>query len=312
MKNKKISVVVPVFREEDIINQFYTELVKSLAECTYSYEIIFVDDQSDFGTLNMLKIIADKDPAVKIISLSKNCGHQVALTAGIDNALGDAVISMDGDLQHPPALIFELLKYWENGYDIVYTIRKDVKGVSIFKKFSSSLFYYLMSKITDVDMDFNCADFRLMSRKAVEGFKQIRENARFIRGIVGWMGYKKIGVPFVGLERTKGKSKYSLKKLTKFALNGIISFSVVPIRIISVIGMIISLFSFLYIIRILYFVVFNKATLPEWLPLMTIILFVLGIQMVMTGILGEYIAEIFTEAKKRPLYLVDEIYSKEK
>lgn len=308
MKPIELSVVIPVYREEEVLPLFYQRLKAVLESLNLSYEMLFVDDQTDEPTVRLLKEIADEDACVKVISLSRNFGHQVALTAGIDHAAGAAVLMLDGDLQHPPELIPTLLDHWRQGYDIVYTIRQRTEGISPFKRVFSRLFYLLMSKIADVDMDFNCADFRLMSRKAVDGFKQVRERARFIRGIVGWMGYRKVGIPFTSVEREKGQTKYSPRKLLKFALDGILSFSVVPIRLISLLGLMISGISFLYFLRILYYVFFNQGKWPEHLPTLTLILFVAGIQLVMMGVLGEYLAQVFTETKNRPLYLVDEIY----
>ena len=173
-----ISVIVPVYREEEVIADFYKALNTVMVGLPYDYEIIFVDDQRDTKCLAELVKISEQNSKVKILCLSKNFGHQVALTAGIDIALGDAVVMLDGDLQHPPELIPTLIENWQNGYDVVYTIRQNVRGVSWLKKYTSNLFYKIMRSITDVDMDLSCADFRLMSRKAVEGFKQIRENGR--------------------------------------------------------------------------------------------------------------------------------------
>lgn len=312
MNKMDISIVAPVYQEEGIIGDFYRELNQVLNGLRMQYEIIFVDDGSGRPTQQALQVIADGDPHVKVIRLSKNFGHQVALTAGIDNADGDAVITLDSDLQHPPALIPTLIDNWKKGYDIVYTIRQDTKGESFFKKATARIFYSLMSRITDIDMDANCADFRLMSRKAVEGFKKIRENTRFIRGIVGWMGYQKIGIPFEAGERIKGRSKYTIRKMLKFALNGILSFSVVPIRFISITGLLVSSISFLYLLRVGYFVLFTKEKMPNLLPITTLILFLVGVQMLMLGVIGEYLAEVFTESKHRPLYLIDEVYTGKK
>ncbi len=310
MNKCEISIVAPVYQEEEIIGEFHEKLTEVMRGVGLTYEVIYVDDGSGIATFNALKKIADSDQHVKILRLSRNFGHQAALTAGIDNASGDAVIMLDSDLQQPPALIPTLIKHWKDGYDIVYTVRDDVKGASFFKKLTASIFYRLMARITDVDMDMNCADFRLMSRKAVEGFKKIRENARFIRGLVGWMGYRKIAVPYIGLERKKGRSKYTLGKMFKFAMNGILSFSVAPIRLISLAGLFVSISSFLYLLRVAYFVLFEKQVIPDLLPITSLILFLVGVQMLMIGVLGEYLAEVFTQVKNRPLYLVDEIYQK--
>lgn len=313
MEKNEISIVVPIFRETEIIRDFYHELNQVMKKIKTSFEIIFVhDDCPESASMQILKDIYNNDPHVKIIGLSRNFGQQVALTAGIDYASGDAVITLDGDLQHPPELILELISYWRNGYDIVYTIRKDVSGEGFIKKFSSKLFYFLMQKISDTDFGFNCADFRLMSRKVVCKFKSIREKARFIRGLVSWMGYKNIGVPFTGRMRKGGRTKYSYRKMFGFALDGLISFSNFPIKMISVTGIVVSFLGFFYILRVIYFVFFQNQGIPDYLPILTLILFLIGLQMIMLGVLGEYIAKIFTETKNRPLYLVDEIYDKTK
>ncbi|MBI5739279.1 MAG: glycosyltransferase family 2 protein [Nitrospirae bacterium] len=311
MKKIDISVVVPVYREEEIINDFYNELIRVMEKSGTVFEIIFVnDDFSNSETMKKLEAIHNKDNRVVLIGFTRNYGHQMALTAGIDYARGDAVVMLDADLQHPPELILTLIDNWKKGYDIVYTIREDVLGETLFKKLSAKMFYFLMSKISDIDMGINCADFRLMSRKTIDEFKKLREKSRFIRGLVGWMGYRKIGVPYIGQQRNKGTSKYSLKKILSFALNGLLSFSDFPIRIISVTGLIISSTSFLYLIRVAYYFLFTEEEIPNLLPITTIILFLCGIQMLMLGIIGEYIAKIYTETKNRPLYLIDKIYDK--
>jgi len=308
MSKIELSVVVPIYQEQEIIEEFYRELTRVLRDVGRSYEIIFVDDQSDTETMEVLHRIRSEDSCVKVLSLSRNFGHQVALTAGVDNASGDAVISMDGDLQHPPSLLPKLVEKWQEGYDVVYTIRQHIEGTGVIRETLSKAFYALMMRLSNVNMDRNVADFRLLSRKAVEGFKDIRESARFIRGLVGWMGYRKIGVVYVAAERSKGRSKYSPRKLISFAVDGVCSFSVIPIRLIGLIGFIMSCISFVYILRVVYYVLFSGEALPEYLPLLTVILFVVCVLIFMLGIVGEYVSKIFTESKNRPLYLIDEKY----
>jgi len=313
MKNIEISIVVPVYKEEEVIEEFYNKLVKVMEATKFSFEIIFInDDYPDSSTMVVLKKICQRDPRVLVIGFTRNFGHQIALTAGIDYARGEAVIMLDSDLQHPPDLIPDLIKAWKQGYDVVYTIRQDVLGEPALKKLFSKLFYLMMSKISDVDMGFNCADFRLISRKAADGFRKIRENTRFIRGLISWIGYKKTSLPFIADQRYKGKSKYSLRKNLAFALDGVLSFSNFPIRLISFMGVLISSISFIYILRVAYYVIFAKEAIPDWLPITTITLFLSGIQMLMLGIIGEYVAKIFTETKNRPLYLLDKILGEER
>jgi dolichol-phosphate mannosyltransferase len=311
MNNIEISVVAPVYKEQEIIRDFYNQLITTMERTGMEFEIIFVnDDYSDSETMQILKDIHNNDPRVTVIGLTRNFGHQVALTAGIDYARGEAVVMLDSDLQHLPELILTLIDYWKKGYEIVYTVRQDVLGETFFKKFSAKIFYLIMSKISDIDMGLNCADYRLMSRKVVNEFKKVKEKTRFLRGIVSWMGYKKIGVPYIAQERIKGKSKYSLRKILSFALEGILSFSNFPIRVISLIGTVISSISFIYILKVVYFVWFTDETVPDVLPITSIILFLCGVQMVMLGVIGEYVARIFTETKNRPLYLIDIVYDK--
>lgn len=303
-----ISVVIPVYKEEAIIDDFYRELLDVMENTGTVFEIIFVhDDSSSSETMKALKKIHDNDPRVVVIGFSRNFGHQIALTAGIDYARGDAVVMLDGDLQHPPELIPKMIDLWRQGYEIVYTIREDVLGETIFKKLSARMFYAFMSKISNVDMGINCADFRLMSRKVVDEFNRFREKARFTRGLVSWMGYNKIGIPYVGRERVKGETKYSLQRIFSFALDGILSFSDFPIRIISLIGVIISSAGFIYLLRVAYFILFTNDKIHDLLPITSIILFLSGVQILMLGIIGEYIAKIFTETKNRPLYLISEV-----
>jgi dolichol-phosphate mannosyltransferase len=309
MNKIEISVVAPVYKEHEIIRDFYNQLITTMERSGMEFEIIFVnDDYSDSETMQILKDIHNNDPRIAVIGLTRNFGHQVALTAGIDYARGEAVVMLDSDLQHPPELILTLVDYWKKGYEIVYTVRQDVLGETLFKKFSAKIFYMIMSKISDIDMGLNCADYRLMSRKVVNEFKKVKEKTRFLRGIVSWMGYKKIGVPYIAQERIKGRSKYSLRKILSFALEGILSFSNFPIRLISLVGTIISSISFIYILKVAYFVWYTDEIVPDVLPITSIILFLCGVQMVMLGVIGEYVARIFTETKNRPLYLIDTIY----
>jgi dolichol-phosphate mannosyltransferase len=313
MKRDYISIIVPVYKEEKVIESFYAELKNVLKKIDFDHELIFInDDHPDSETLSILKRLSGFDDTLKIISFTRNFGHQMALSAGLDYATGSAVLMLDADLQHPPSLIPKMIDYWKKGYDIVYTVRDDSMGVSLFNKIASPIFYKIINKISDTDIGFNCSDFRLMSRKVVDNFKRLKENARFIRGMVGWMGHKKIAVKFVCNKREMGRSKYSFKRKLRFALDGILSFSNFPIRIISLLGLVVSFMSFLYIIRIFIYIFFSHEPIPHYLPAITTMLFLSGIQMLMLGVLGEYIAKIFSETKNRPLYLIDEIYENKK
>ncbi|MFC1478953.1 glycosyltransferase family 2 protein, partial [Candidatus Margulisiibacteriota bacterium] len=301
-KKPVFSVVVPIFKESDIIESFYLELSKVMDSLGEPYEIIFSDDQTDVDTVRSVKRICDKDKRVILLSLSRNFGHQVALSAGIDHAQGDAVIMLDGDFQHPPQVILQLVDRWKEGYDIAYTIRKDVAGERILKKLSSRWFYKLMDNISDVDMGYNCADFRLISRKVVDAFMQLHEKERFIRGLFSWMGFRKIGIPFKGDKRKGGKSKYSLRKLFKFAINGVLSFSDFPLKIITVIGIMVAFAGFIYITAIIISYFYGEASrFPGWASILGSVLLFSGVQIIMLGIIGEYLGKTFTEVKNRPL-----------
>jgi glycosyltransferase involved in cell wall biosynthesis len=300
-----ISVVVPAYNEAGnlrIIAQRISEQLKSAS----SYEIIFVDDGSTDSTLDEIKEISKNDASVKFISFSRNFGHQKALKAGLDHAEGDCVISLDADLQHPPELIGKLIEEWKKGYDIVYTIRKDLKTTGAIKKTTSRLFYKMINKISDVDIPFGAADFRLLDRKVVDEMKKFNENWLFIRGIVAWLGFNQSGIEYTANERQSGESKYSLKKMISFALQGITSFSIVPLRVFVILGLFISFCSFLYTVYALLDKFYFKTVVPGWTSILISVLFLGGIQLISLGVIGEYLGKMFIETKNRPNYVIKE------
>lgn len=299
---KQITIVVPVYNEAENIPHFTQAVAEAMAPLPYDYTLLFVDDGSREESRRVLRETVEDNPHVRAIYLSRNYGHQAALTCGIDNADGDAVITMDGDMQHPPALIPRLLALWEQGYDIVQTIRETTEGVSAFKRLSSKYYYKALNLISEVPIQPGGSDFRLMDREAVLALRQYREHDRFIRGIVGALGFRQVQVPFVAPERYAGTSKFSLKKMAKFALNGILGNSIVPLRISFCIGLLSLLFSVALFGHVI-FEEFEGDTVPGWSTLVILAAFFGGTQLMVLGILGEYIGHIFREVKGRPLYL---------
>lgn len=310
---KLISIVIPIFNEEGNIQELYKRLTAAINQLKkYSFEVIFVNDGSSDNTEKLIAEICKQDKRFTGICFSRNFGHQIALTAGIDYSKGDAVISMDGDLQHPPELIGKLIELWEEGNDIVFTVRQETEKTSLFKKLTARMFYFLINKLTNTEINHNAADFRLMSRRSVDALKSLRERFRFIRGMVSWIGFPQTSVSFTVEERFSGKSKYTFKKMVKFAFDGITSFSSFPLRLAFYIGIImsiISIFIFLFYVVLMYY---EHNTVPGWASLMSIMLFFCSVILIILGIIGEYIARIYEEIKERPLYLIKEIYNKDR
>jgi len=301
---KTVTIVVPVYNEAENIPHFAAAVDEAMAGLPYDYEILFVDDGSREESREVLRKTVAADPHVRALYLSRNYGHQAALTCGIDNAEGDAVVTMDGDMQHPPALLPKLLALWEQGYDVVQTIRQTTQGVSAFKRLTSKYYYKALNLISEVPVQPGGSDFRLMDRQAVLALRQYREHDRFIRGIVGAMGFRQVQVPFVAPERYAGTSKFSLKKMAKFALDGILGNSILPLRISFYIGLVSLLLSFALFGHVL-FETYEGDTVPGWSTIVIVMAFFGGTQLMVLGILGEYIGHIFREVKGRPLYLVD-------
>jgi len=300
---KRISIVVPVYNEEENIAHFTENVEKVMDALPYAYEILFIDDGSRDRSREILLELGTHDPHVQSIFLARNSGHQLALTCGIDHADGDAVITMDGDMQHPPELLPVLLAKWEEGCEIVQTIRLTTEGVSLFKRLTSKYYYRLLNALSDVEIVEGGSDFRLMDRKAVLALRRYREHARFIRGIVGSMGFRKTTVEFVAHERFAGQSKFSLHRMISFALDGILAYSVQPLRIAFYAGLLSALLAVLLFLHVL-FETLSGATVPGWSTIVVCSLFFGGMQMMMLGVCGEYIARILQEVKNRPLYLI--------
>lgn len=303
---KKISFVVPVFNEEENIHEFHRRLTQVMAPLPYAYEILFIDDGSKDRTSQLIRELAEKDPHVQGYVFARNFGHQLALTCGLDQSTGDAVISMDGDLQHPPEMVPALLKKWEEGYEIVQTVRKATEDATWFKNITSRLYYKLINSMSEVRVTPGGSDFRLMDRKAVDALNRFRERARFIRAMVNNLGFRYTTLEFVAPPRFAGHSKFNLRKMLRFALDGITAFSRVPLRLALYVGCIAGLGSILLIGHVIYVKYVVQDAVPGWTTLAAAEFFLGGVELIGIGIVGEYVGRIFDEVKQRPLYIIRE------
>lgn len=301
---KLISIVVPVYNEEDNIKHFYEAVCETMGKLDYDFELIFVDDGSKDRSREILHELELQDERVQPMFLSRNHGHQLALTCGLDHADGDAVITMDGDMQHPPELIPVLIEKWEQGYEVVQTIRKTTEGVSAMKKLTSYYYYKVLNLLSSVHIQEGGSDFRLMDRICVEAFRRYREHARFIRGMVGAMGYKQVQIEFVAPKRFAGVSKFSPRKMLHFALDGIMAYSTLPLRFSLYGGLICGFLSIIIFLHVLFEKYVANDAVPGWATVTACILFFGGMQLVVLGIMGEYMGRVFEEVKNRPLYLL--------
>lgn len=301
-----VSVVVPMFNEQDNINEFYKRITEVMSALPYEYELIFVDDGSKDRTALLLNELVQKDSRVQAYLFSRNFGHQLALTCGLDHAAGDAVITMDGDLQHPPELLPQLVQLWEEGNEIVQTVRKATEDASFFKNLTSFVYYKMINAVSKVHITPGGSDFRLMDRRAVEAFRLYRERARFVRGMINNLGFKYVTVEFIAPPRFAGTSKYNFRKMLHFALDGITAFSNVPLRWALYAGLSFGLGSFLLLLHVIYVKYVIQDAVPGWTTLAASVLFLGGIQLVGIGIVGEYVGRVFEEVKQRPLYIISE------
>lgn len=303
----ELSVVVPLYNEEMVIDAMYTRLIQVLDGAKLEYEIIMVNDGSVDRTLTMAKEICRHDSRVKLISFSRNFGHQIAITAGMDRAGGQAVVLIDADLQDPPEVILEMLAKWKEGFHVVYGVRKKREGESFFKLFTAKLFYRLLRRLTSINIPVDTGDFRLMDRRVVEQLMKMRERDRFVRGMVSWVGFRQTQVEYVREKRYAGETKYPIKKMLKFATDGILSFSHVPLKMSSAFGMLSAALGFIFMVYgFLKRLFLPEEVIPGWTSLFVAILFIGGIQLVCIGILGEYLGRIHEEIKGRPIYICDE------
>lgn len=304
----RYSIIIPVFNEEAVISETYRRLKQVMDQTEESYELLFVNDGSRDRSASIIKGFSENDETVKLISFSRNFGHQVAITAGMDYAAGDAVVIIDADLQDPPELIPEMIAKWREGYDVVYAKRLKRKGETFFKKQTAKLFYRILRASTDILIPVDTGDFRLMDRKVCEEMKRLSEKNRFVRGLVSWVGFRQTAVEYIRDERLAGETKYPLKKMLKLCLDGITSFSFKPLKLASYLGGTLSLSGLIYLMIILYLKLFDGAAIAAWHPLAIIQLFFSGFILIMLGILGEYIGRIYDEARNRPLYIVREFH----
>jgi len=300
----EISVVIPAYNEAKNVAVMHQKLVEVLTKLGVSFELIFGNDGSVDDTEAHLTSLHVQDSRVKIVSLSRNFGHQAALSAGLRHAQGDAVISMDGDLQHPPELIPEMLRLWREGYEVVYTKRKDTKDGGAFKRATSRLFYTLFNKLVRTPIPRGAADFRLLDRKVVDVINALGENARFLRGMVHWVGFQQVSIEYVAAARHAGTSSYPLRRMLSFALTGITSFSSFPLRISFYIGLIVLCLSIVYTLYSIGIWAVSGKAIPGWTSLMVVVLTIGGVQMMVLGVIGEYLGRVFDQVKNRPPYIV--------
>lgn len=310
----RLSLVVPVYNEEALA----TELVRRVRLMCEGLaakrgwrreqvEVLFVNDGSRDRTLELLLEACADNPMLAVVNLSRNHGHQLAITAGIDLARGDAVAVMDGDLQDPPEVIPELYAKLAEGFDVVYAVRRHRAGETRFKKWTAALFYRLLRNLTNVDIPVDTGDFRIMSRRVVDAFKQLRERHRFIRGLVSWLGFKQVGLLYDRAERSAGETKYPLKRMIKFAIDGITSFSSLPLRMASFAGTVAATAGVLYGLYVIYLGLFSPEVVSGWSSLMVVVLFLGGVQLFALGLIGEYLGRVSDEIKQRPLYMIESV-----
>ena len=301
-----LSVVAPCFNEEGVLHELYRRISQVLDGSGETWELVLVNDGSRDRTPEMMRELHAQDGRVKVVDFARNFGHQIAVTAGMDYAQGDAVVLIDADLQDPPELILEMLAKWREGYEVVYAIRAERKGETWFKEFTAKAFYRIIYKITDIDIPMDTGDFRLMDRKVVNALKTMHEKHRFMRGMSVWVGFRQTGVKYVRAERYAGETKYPLKKMLKFAMDGITSFSYFPLQVATYIGFVAALLAvFGIIVTIILRLSGSHAFLGQATTLVSV-LFLGGVQLICLGILGEYLGRIYDEVKGRPLYIVRE------
>src|SRR5579884_3931132 len=296
-----LSVVAPVYNEQELVEQFYSRVSKALAG--FHFELVLVDDGSSDGTSAILSRLASTDPRVHVVYLSRNFGHQTALTAGLDHARGDAVVMLDADLQDPPELIPRMLDHWRGGCDVVYAVRKERDGESRFKLATASWFYRLFDKLAQVELQHNAGDFRLLDREALDALLSMRERSRFLRGMTVWVGYRQAAVPYRRDPRYAGETKYTLSRMLRFSLDAISSFSDRPLQLATLLGFMISTLAFIAIPVVVVLRILGSY-LPGFGSITIAILLLGGIQLIALGIIGEYVGRIYDEVKGRPLYLV--------
>jgi polyisoprenyl-phosphate glycosyltransferase len=303
---KTISILIPAYNESPVLEHLYTRLGKLAEENKkYNFEFLFVNDGSRDNTLEIIKSYAELDNRISYVSFSRNFGKEIAMIAGLDHVTGDATVIIDADLQDPPELIPEMIKYWEEGYDDVYAKRRSREGETWLKKSTSKLYYRILQKVSHVQIQEDTGDFRLLDRRAVEALKQFRESQRYTKGMFSWIGFNKKEILYDRDPRIAGETKWNYLKLINFAIDGITSFTTAPLRISTFFGFVISILAFVYLVYLVFRTIFEGTDLAGYASTMAVILFLGGVQLLSLGIIGEYIGRIFNETKQRPLYLVD-------
>jgi len=303
---KQLSIIIPIFNEEQILQELFQRLTDAARSISSDYELIFVNDGSKDKSIDILKQFAKQDKNVKYIDFSRNFGHQIAVTAGLDFSSGQAVVIIDGDLQDPPELIPEMYKKYKEGYPVVYAKRKERKGETLFKKHTAKLFYRILQKLTSIDIPLDTGDFRLIDRKVVDNLKKMTEQNKFLRGQIAWMGYKSTYVEFIRDERRFGNTGYPLSRMVKFAIDGITGFSNKPLVYVRNMGILVSIFAFLIMLYALYSYFVLERVITGWTSMIVASMFIGGIQLLSIGIIGEYIGRINTDVRNRPLYFINE------
>jgi glycosyltransferase involved in cell wall biosynthesis len=303
MPRPALSLIIPVYNEEAILAELDRRLKAFLGEVDETWEVVFIDDGSHDNTAAGLNALAAAEPRYKVISFSRNFGHQIAITAGMDRAEGDAVVIMDADLQDPPEVVAEMIEKWREGYDVVYGQRSTRHGESVFKRATAAAFYRLLRMLLPIEVPLDTGDFRLMSRNVVLSMRALREQNRFVRAMVSWVGFKQTAVLYERPERFAGETKYPLRKMLRFAIDGITSFSIVPLRIATWLGLLSGVVAIVTSGWAAYAAVTGE-TVPGWATIMIAVALAASAQLIMTGILGEYIGRIYEEVKRRPLYIV--------
>ena len=304
MARPTLSLVLPIYNEEEVIPELHTRLQEFLKELELDAEVLFVNDGSKDKSMELLRGIAKDEPRYKILSFARNFGHQTAITAGVDYARGKAVVVMDADLQDPPSVVLKMVAKWKKGYDVVYAKRRSRAGESFFKLFTAKIFYRVFAAMIPIEVPLDTGDFRLMSRRVVIALRELRETHRFVRGMVSWVGFRQTAVLYDRPGRFAGETKYPLRKMLRFAADGITSFSVLPLRFATYLGMVISAMSVLYAIWAIIAHFALDMTLPGWTATVVLISLLSAVQLLMIGILGEYIGRIYEEVKRRPLYVI--------
>jgi glycosyltransferase involved in cell wall biosynthesis len=314
MENEKklVTILVPAYNEQDVLYMLYERLSNIMNSLTnYDFEVLLVNDGSKDDTLKIMKDLRAKDQRICYLNLSRNYGKETAMIAGLDYSKGDCVIIIDADLQDPPELIPEMLKYWEEGYDDVYAKRKSRKGESFLKKFTSKMYYKMLQSVTNIEIQKDTGDFRLLDRRCVEALKSIRESQRYTKGLFSWIGYNKKEILFDRDPRAAGQTKWNYGKLINLSIDGLTSFTTAPLRWAAVIGILVSLAGFIYMIAIIIKTLVYGIDVPGYSSTMVVILFLGGIQLIFLGVIGEYLGRTFNESKGRPIYFIDR-YNDEK